>query len=157
MGAAAPPAAGVRAVAENAVVATGRVGRVLAGIAAAVALVVGAGIGVIGAGRAGGLLRVTWTALGRPITGLSGIALAGRCPALGAGRIDAIDTTPRAVTCVGGIAFRPVRATAGRAGGLGRVLTRVAAPVALVVRAGVAIVGAGRAVRLHAVGWAGLR
>src|SRR5207249_2742075 len=112
--------------------------RMLAVIAAAVALVAAARIAIVGAGGPAGLLRVGRTGGARPRAELGGIALAGRGAAERRGAEEGVGGTggARAVAGLGHIAV-PGRRPAHRAGVPCRMPAVVAAAVALVAAAGV--------------------
>src|SRR5207244_1943872 len=120
--------------------------RVLAGVAAAVAGVGRARVTVIGAGRAGGALRVGRAVGAVPGTALGEVALAGCTAADHARGLEAVGGTAVAdpVAGVGHVAV-PGRRPAHRPRVPGRVLAVAAAAVAGVGRARVAVVGAGGA------------
>src|SRR5207302_347200 len=130
--------------------------RVLAGVARAVALIGRADVAVVGARRARRRLGVGGAA--RPAAGahLRRVALARRAAADDEARLEHVGWTgaARPVARLVHVAGTRRRA-AGRARVARRMLARVARPVALVGRARVASVRAGRARRLLRVGRAG--
>src|SRR5581483_11319842 len=130
-------------------------GGVLAGDAAAVALVHGARVAVVGARRAGGLLRVGGAARPAPGARLRQVALVRSGTTDRARRREAVGRAARARS---GAGLRHVtgarRRPAHRPGVPGGVLAGDAAAVALVHGARVAVVGARRAGGLLRVGGA---
>src|SRR5207249_4893666 len=123
--------------------------RMLAVIAAAVALVAAARIAIVGAGGPAGLLRVGRTGGARPRAELGGIALAGRGAAERRGAEEGVGGTggARAVAGLGPVAG-PGRRPAHRPRGARGLLPTRRPSDALVAAARVAVVGAGRAARL---------
>src|SRR5204863_1611839 len=87
---------------------------------------------------------------------LGHVAHTRRCPALGALGTLRIGRPDAARACAGlrRVAV-PRRRAADRAGVARRVLAGDVGAVALIGRAGVAVVGAGGVARLHRIGWAG--
>src|SRR5581483_4580220 len=131
-------------------------GGVLAGDAAAVALVHGARVAVVGARRAGGLLRVGGAARPAPGARLRQVALVRSGTTDRARRREAVGRAARARS---GAGLRDVtgarRRPAHRPGIPGGVPAVDAAAVALIERAGIAVVAARGPGRLARVGWAG--